>query len=163
PAPKFSQANMSMPRAPNSDHIAISMAPVSEPATMPTRQSGGTPRIAHDRSTTSTSRESPAAERGERPTSADDKAAAHKPGRFAPGPDEKQGLTGRRTGFIALFLAEGCGRPGLTAVVRRPHRNLSMLLGEINAARQRKRGMMPKSIRRIALLTTSQESANIPL
>src|SRR6516164_2822504 len=104
PSPKFSHASISTPRAPNSDHIAISIAPVSEPATMPTRQSAGMPRIARERSTTSTSRASPTAERCERPLSAPASTAGDHPGRLAQGPDEKHGLPGRRFGFIAVFL-----------------------------------------------------------
>ncbi len=37
PSPKLSHASMSAPRAPSSDHIAISTAPVSEAGTMPIR------------------------------------------------------------------------------------------------------------------------------
>ena len=96
---------MSTPRAPSSDHIAISIAPVSEAATTPTCQSAGTPRIARERSTTSTIRALPTPERCERPTSAALSAAGDQPGRLAQGPDEKQGLRGRRVGFIAPFLA----------------------------------------------------------
>src|SRR6516164_3745818 len=104
PSPKFSQASMSTPRSPNSDHIAISIAPVSEPATMPTRQSAGMPRIARERSTTSASRASPTAERCERPLSAPASTAGDHPGRLAQGPDEKHGLPGRRFGFMGAFL-----------------------------------------------------------
>ena len=39
--PKLSQASTSTPRAPSSDHNAISTAPVSEPGTMATRKSLG--------------------------------------------------------------------------------------------------------------------------
>jgi hypothetical protein len=35
PWPKLSQASTSTPRGPSSDHIAISIAPVSEAGTMP--------------------------------------------------------------------------------------------------------------------------------
>jgi hypothetical protein len=63
------------------------------------------PRIARERSTTSTSRAKPTPERCERPTSAASSAAGDHPGRFAQGPEEKQGLAGRRVGFIKLFLA----------------------------------------------------------
>ena len=105
PSPKFSQASISTPRAPNSDHIAISIAPVSDPATMPTCQSAGTPRIARERSTTSTIRALPIPDRCERPTSAACNAAGDQPGRLAQGPEEKQGLRGRRVGFIAPILA----------------------------------------------------------
>src|SRR5271166_1468091 len=95
---------MSTPRAPSSDHIAISIAPVSEPATIPTRQSAGMPRIARERSTTSTSRAKPTAERCERPESAPASTAGDHPGRLAQGPEEKHGLAGRRFGFMARFL-----------------------------------------------------------
>jgi hypothetical protein len=37
PSPKLSQASISTGRAPSSDHIAISTAPVSEAGTMPMR------------------------------------------------------------------------------------------------------------------------------
>src|SRR5438477_9182696 len=94
---------MSTPRAPSSDHIAISIAPVSEPATIPTRQSAGMPRIAREPSITSTSLAKPTPERCERPTSAVSITAGDQPGRFAQGPEEKHGLAGRRVGFIGLF------------------------------------------------------------
>ena len=42
--PKLSQASTSTPRAPSSDHNAISNAPVSEPGTMATWKSFGRPR-----------------------------------------------------------------------------------------------------------------------
>src|SRR3984893_14473914 len=106
PSPKFSQASISTPRAPNSDHIAISIAPVSEPATIATRQSAGTPGGARARATTSTSRASPTPERCERPVSAPSSTAGDHPGRLAQGPEEKQGLPGRRFGFIAVFLQD---------------------------------------------------------
>src|SRR5205823_14918546 len=106
PTPKSSQASMSTPRAPSSDHIAISIAPVSEPATIPTRQSAGMPRIAREPSITSTSLAKPTPERCERPTSAASITAGDQPGRFAQGPEEKQGLAGRPVGFIKLFLAK---------------------------------------------------------
>src|SRR6516162_6443307 len=95
---------MSTPRAPSNDHIAISIAPVSEPATIPTRQSVGMPRIARERSTTSTRRARPAADRCERPDNAPSSTAGDHPGRLAQGPEEKHGLPGRRFGFIAGFL-----------------------------------------------------------
>src|SRR5262249_54605463 len=72
----------------------------SEPATMPTRQSAGRPRIARERSTTSTSRARPTAERCERPLSAPSSTAGDHPGRLAQGPEEKHGLPGRRFGFM---------------------------------------------------------------
>src|SRR5580704_7998878 len=97
---------MSTPRAPSNDHIAISIAPVSEPATMPTRQSGGMPSIARERSITSTSLARPTPERCERPTSACSSTAGDHPGRFAQGPEEKHGFAGRRVGIIKLFLAK---------------------------------------------------------
>src|SRR5215468_1096201 len=108
---------MSTPRAPKSDHIAISIAPVSEPATIPTRQSVGMPRIARERSTTSTIRAKPTAERCERPDSASASTAGDQPGRFAQGPDEKHGLAGRRFGFIAGFLPKIFGAPELMEAV----------------------------------------------
>jgi len=92
---------MSTPRAPRSDHIAISIAPVSEPATIPTRQSVGMPRIVRERSMTSTSRAKPTGERCERPASAPSSTEGDHPGRLAHGPDEKHGLAGRRFGFIS--------------------------------------------------------------
>src|SRR6516162_7464088 len=97
---------MSTPRAPSNDHIAISIAPVSEPATIPTRQSVGMPRIARERSTTSTRRARPAAERCERPDRAPSSTAGDHPGRLAQGPEEKHGLAGRRFGFMTLFLRD---------------------------------------------------------
>src|SRR6516165_934448 len=103
---------MSTPRAPNSDHIAISIAPVSEPATMPTRQSAGMPRIVRERSTTSTIRARPAAERCERPDNASASTAGDHPGRLAQGPDEKHGLAGRRFGFMGAVPSQ-IGAPEL--------------------------------------------------
>src|SRR5437870_13408038 len=97
---------MSTPRAPGGDHTAISIAPVSDPATIATRQSAGMPRIARDRSTTSTSRARPTAERCERPVNAAASTAGDHPGRLAQGPEEKHGLAGRRFGFITHFLHE---------------------------------------------------------
>ena len=47
---------MSTPRAPSSDHSAISTAPVSDAGTMPSRQSAGMPSTARDRVMTSASR-----------------------------------------------------------------------------------------------------------
>src|SRR5256885_1059891 len=126
PSPKFSQDSMSTPRAPKSDHIAISIAPVSEPATMPTRQSAGMPRIARERSTTSTSRARPILERWERPVSAASSTDGDHPGRLAHGPEEKQGLAGRRFGFIVPFLQNG------RATLAR--RNLWARPPEVNAA-----------------------------
>src|SRR5262249_47581736 len=93
-------------RAPRRDHIAISIAPVSEPATMPTRQSAGIPRIARERSITSTKRASPTPERCERPTSAVSSISADQPGRLAQGPEEKHGLAGRRVGFIRYSFSQ---------------------------------------------------------
>jgi hypothetical protein len=91
---------MSTPRAPSNDHMAISIAPVSEPATMPSLQSDGSSRIARERSMTSKSCASPTDERCERPTSAFSRTAGDQPGRFAQGPEEKHGFAGRRVGFM---------------------------------------------------------------
>src|SRR5579872_4868311 len=52
---------------------------------------------------TSTHCARPIDERCERPTSARESTCGDRPGRLAHGPDEKQGLTGRRLGCIALF------------------------------------------------------------
>src|SRR5271167_3342007 len=145
PSPKFSQVSMSTPRAPSSDHIAISIAPVSEPATIPTRQSAGMPRIARERSTTSTSRASPTAERCERPASAPASTVVDHPGRLAHGPDEKHGLAGRRFGFMTLFLRDsraatyGRGlpasmRPTLRALRENPRKNLEAAPATIDKA-----------------------------
>src|SRR5947209_20494376 len=113
---------MSTPRAPDSDRIAISIAPVSEPATIPTRQSAGMPRIAREPSITSTSLAKPTPERCERPTSAVSITAGDQPGRFAQGPEEKHGLAGRRVGFIKLFLAK--------EIRARGPRRAAILMGE---------------------------------
>ena len=106
-SPKLSQASMSTPRAPSSDHIAISMAPVSDAGTMPRRQSAGRPRIARERSITSRSFALPGLERCERPSKAPASAAGDQPGRLAQGPDEKHGLAGRtfgRGGTVMIWL-----------------------------------------------------------
>ena len=132
-----------MPRAPSSYHSAISIAPVSEAATTPTRQSAGTPKIARERAITSWMRASPAAERCERPTSAADSAAGDQPGRFAQGPEEKQGLRGRRDGFIkGCSLQIGCHPLG----GRVPRRNLWARGGRVNAAERDGRAAPPGAI-----------------
>ena len=98
---------MSTPRAPSSDHIAISMAPVSEPATMPTRQSAGMPRISRERSMTSTSRAKPTPERCERPTSAESSAVGRpaRPLRAGAGRKTRIGRAPRR--LHRKFLSQG--------------------------------------------------------
>jgi len=53
---------------------------------------------------TSASRATPGFERCERPSNAPDNAAGDQPGRLAHGPDEKQGLAGRRVGLIIPSL-----------------------------------------------------------
>ena len=53
---------------------------------------------------TSASRAKPAFERCERPSKALERAAGDQPGRLAHGPDEKQGLAGRRVGLIIPSL-----------------------------------------------------------
>jgi len=80
------------------DHNAISIAPVSEAGTIPTRQSAGTPKIARDRVITSFNRAFGAAALWLRPSKAPSSAAKENPGRFAQGPDEKLGFWGRTTG-----------------------------------------------------------------
>jgi hypothetical protein len=55
-------------------------------------------------------RAKPAAERCERPDSAPASTAGDHPGRFAHGPDEKHGLTGRRFGFITMCSSKVRGR-----------------------------------------------------
>ncbi len=89
PLPKLSQASTSTPRAPSSDHSAISTAPVSEAGTMPMRWSRGTRRMARLRSMTSASLALPACERCERARQASPSAAGVQPGRLAQGPEEK--------------------------------------------------------------------------
>src|SRR5579871_3121263 len=90
---------MSMPRDPSSDQSAISIAPVSEPGTMPSRQSAGICRRARLRSITSASLALPAFERWERPRQAAFSASSDQPGRLAQGPEEKYGRSGRFVGF----------------------------------------------------------------
>ena len=57
-------------------------------------------KIARERSMTSTRRALPGPERWERPSSAASSVESDHPGRFAQGPEEKQGLAGLRIGFI---------------------------------------------------------------
>ncbi len=94
PLPKLSHASMSTPRSPSSDHIAISIAPVSEAGTMPSTYPSGMPRIFLLRSITSASFALPILARCERPSAAPCRASRDQPGRLAQGPDEKQGLLG---------------------------------------------------------------------
>ena len=73
PLPNASQAMTSTRRWPSSDHIAISTAPVSEPGTMPIRNSSGMPRISRVRSMTWPSLALPSGERCDRPVTARDR------------------------------------------------------------------------------------------
>ncbi len=86
--PKLSQASTSTGRSPSSDHIAISIAPVSEAGTMPSFQSAGMPSNARERSITACKRCFGALARCERPSSAPASASSDQPGRFAHGPEE---------------------------------------------------------------------------
>src|SRR2546428_767337 len=60
--------------------------------------------IARERSTPAPGRASPTPERCERPVDAPSSTAGDHPGRLAQGPEEKQGLAGRRFGFMVPFL-----------------------------------------------------------
>ena len=102
PSPKLSQVSMSTPRAPSSDHIAISTAPVSDAGVMPMRQPSGIFSTVRVRSMTSARRALPSEERCDRPRSACDRTSGDQPGRFAQGPEEKFGSAGRVFGFIDL-------------------------------------------------------------
>jgi hypothetical protein len=94
---KLSKASTSTGRAPSSVQRAISIAPVSEPGTMPRRQSAGIPRIARERSITSARRAFGSFARWLRPSSAPCSEASDQPGRLAQGPEEKLGQAGRKS------------------------------------------------------------------
>jgi hypothetical protein len=68
PEEKLSCASTSTGRAPSRDHKAISIAPVSEAGTMPSRQSSGMPSKARERVMTSLSRALGSLARCERPS-----------------------------------------------------------------------------------------------
>ena len=98
--PKLSHAKTSAPRAPSSDQSAASTAPVSEPTRIPRRKPSGMPSTAFERSITSASFALPGFERCERPSTASLSASVLQPGRFAHGPEEKKGRSGRRVGRV---------------------------------------------------------------
>ena len=89
-----------MPRGPSSDHMAISKAPVSEPGTMPMRQSSGMPRSARERSSNSPICASGRCARCDLPSIAPARTSTDHPGRLVQGPEEKSGLPGRTAGFM---------------------------------------------------------------
>src|SRR5215475_12883876 len=92
-------------RAPSSDHIAISTAPVSEAGTMPMRWSAGTSSTSRVRSIARLSFALPILDRCERPRTASVRICRLQPGRLAHGPDEKCGITGRTPGLVAVMLS----------------------------------------------------------
>src|SRR5215471_10797270 len=64
--------------------------------------------MARVRSITSFNLALPALERCERPRQASWSASSDHPGRLAQGPDEKQGLAGRASGFMAYSFQNSC-------------------------------------------------------
>ena len=105
PAPKLSQASISVLRAPRSDHIAISTAPVSEAGTIPMRYSSGTPRISRVPSIAALSFSLPTAARCERPSGAPESLSRLNTGGLAQGPEEKRGLSGRVAGLVGAVMS----------------------------------------------------------
>ena len=97
-SPKLSHANTSTGRAPSMDHIAISMAPVSDAGTMAILKSAGTPSSLRVRSIASLSLALAALDRCDRPTNAPSRARSVQPGRFLVGPDENRASVGRTPG-----------------------------------------------------------------
>src|SRR5207237_9360145 len=98
-----SQASMVTGRAPNSDHSAISTAPVSEAGTMPIRWAAGTSSTSRVRSIARLSFALPILDRWERPRTASVRVWRLQPGRLAQGPEEECGTDGR-TGGIAMDM-----------------------------------------------------------
>ncbi len=135
PSEKLSKASTSTLRGPSSDQSAISIAPVSDAGTMPSRQSAGMPRIARERSMTSARRAFGALARWLRARYAPLSASSVKPGRLAQGPEEKLGLRGRTSGAAIAMTAlpsrreaprwGGVTRRGSYARVARTSSNLS--------------------------------------
>ena len=97
--PKTSQASTSTPRGPSRFHMASSRAPVSEPGTIAASYPGGKRSASRVRSMASFRRLRPSLERCERPTRALPSTSGRQPGRFAQGPDEKNGWAGFVSGF----------------------------------------------------------------
>src|SRR6266851_4651671 len=93
----------------------------------------------------STNRASPGRERCDRPSNAPASASGDQPGRLAQGPDEKQGLAGRRVGFIAASFPFGCGPTMGPAVVAGP---LPLPTVTVNAAAQHEQQASGRATRR---------------
>ena len=103
--PKLSNASSCTGLGPSNDHIAISIAPVSEPGTMPTRKSSGTS------STAGSGRSPPAGAPCRAWSGASGRgprfwrfSGVH-PGRLAHGPDENSGRAGRMAGLAGVVIA----------------------------------------------------------
>ena len=71
--------------------MAISMAPVSEPGTIPMRHASGSPRSARERSSSSWIRANGSFARWDLPSSASERTSTDQPGRLGHGPEEKSG------------------------------------------------------------------------
>ena len=87
--------------------MAISMAPVSEPGTIPMRHSSGSPRSARERSSSSWIRASGSRARWDLPSNAPERTSTDHPGRLGHGPEEKSGLSGRTVGFMGGTAGPG--------------------------------------------------------